>query len=239
MKLLVLICLLCCFVASSRIHTKTSSVPFETKLADFKCGSKACQSALYEDIYFHVVVGTSHPSSFPLLVHRVCEVFQKCIHRKRMLIVVHSDREYNEIDYETYRDSILKNGTDISKHQIKLLENAKSYYDTISFLDELDIKYTNWVDDAFTANSKMFTSYKVLQGIEKKYNFIYQTDIDEVPHDEQFRIAMSELAAGDCDAIRYATNAMSYYLYNRFLLIILLLLYLVGFGGIVLLWMAG
>ena len=178
-----------------------SSTPFETKLADFKCKETSCKSALYQDTYFHVVVGTSHPSAFPLLVHRICEVFQKCIHLDRMLIIVHSDNEYKEDNYDSFVDNIVKNGTDYSTYQLKLIDNAKSYYNTILFLNELNIKYTSWVD-AFTANAKMFATYRLLQGIEKRSNYIYQTDIDEVPHAEQLRIAMSELASGDCDAIR-------------------------------------
>lgn len=129
--------------------------------------------------YFHVVVGLDHQSSFPLLVYRVCEGLQRCIHPTNFKIVVHS----------------------LNKVQV----NKPTHKMTMQFLNDVGIDVHSWVGN-FTANFKMVKSLETLKGIDDEDRWIYHSgrydipfanfvilyllwwypDLDEVPEDAPF-----------------------------------------------------
>lgn len=47
----------------------------------FVCPSVDCPAlhSLMKNTYLHTVIGTTHPAAYPLLIHRVCDAFQRCI----------------------------------------------------------------------------------------------------------------------------------------------------------------
>ena len=157
------------------------SVPFKSPLYHFDCPSVACTSEVLVDSIFHVVVGTDHKSSFPLLVHQVCSVRQWCMKNQNILIVLHS-------------------GSPLEKRD--LLDKDSGMYKCQSFLEEQNIKFRLWYDPEFTANSKMFESFKTLKSVSSPQQLIYQIDLDELPHPFQFGAALSEIQEGSCDAIK-------------------------------------
>jgi hypothetical protein len=187
-----------CLVSNRENEIRYSSA-FHSQLLDFDCSSILCGSYELYDSYFHIVVGTSHPSAFPLLVHRICEARQKCIKTENMIIILHATI--------SSRIEPKKTLSEIEEWKLKCENSGEEAYPFeifTLFLKELNISYIEWIDNSFTANSKMMSSFRALRErrIIKAEQLIYQTDIDEIPQYEQFNAAMSELAEGTCNAIK-------------------------------------
>ena len=152
------------------------SVGFELKDVGFTCEKVKCTFPdLMQNAILHFVVGTGHMSYFPLLVNRVCEAHQKCMLAENMKIVLHT----------------VSNTT----------KEGVEYQKGASFLQSLNIPYETWVG-TFTADKKMFQSFKTLAPHQSPETFIYQTDVDEIPGDVSLKRALEELANGECDAIK-------------------------------------
>ena len=152
-----------------------NSFSFYSKILDFTCTSSICESEVLSNSLLHIVVGTDHASSLPLLVFQVCEAIRRCIKKENMLFLLHA---------KTFED---KN---------------ENFLQISQFLIEQNISFHQWNDTKFTANSKMFASYDMLVPYNSNKKFIYQTDIDEMPVTSELFTALSEVEAGSCNAIR-------------------------------------
>lgn len=158
------------------------SIPFHSQSLNFDCPSMPCLTPSLSRAKFHVVAGTDHDSSLPLLVHQVCYVVQRCIERANMVIVLHTQ--------------LLPNQTDLPEFNQK-----SSMIGCQSFLKEQGVPFEVWHDPQFTANSKMLESYRALTPYRSNARLIYQIDMDEIPHVGQLAAAMSEIESGTCDSI--------------------------------------
>lgn len=93
----------------------------------------------------HFVAGTNERLTIPLLVHRVCEGFQKCIPSDRYLVVLHVDKD-----------------------------RKKSMFKEASlFLNAVGVNYTVWYGK-FTADAKMMQSIDVLKSVGSE-SVVYHT----------------------------------------------------------------
>ena len=142
------------------------SVSFNSKLLDYTCTSALCKSEVLASSMLHIVVGTDHASSVPLLVFQVCEAIRRCLRPENMLFLLH----LKSFDFKN--ENLVK------------------------------IKYQLWNDTKFTANSKMFASYEMLAPYASDKQFVYQTDIDEMPVTADLYKAMAEVESGSCNAVR-------------------------------------
>jgi hypothetical protein len=160
----------------------SKSVGFYLMDWDFTCESVPCDASTNSNLetlqqaYVHMVIGTDHPTSFGLLVYRMCEVFQKCIRPQNVKLIL--------------------------QHQL-LEDSSVSYANCSNFLRQIDVEFYDWWGK-FTVDNKMRQSYRLLdtKNIQDDKRIIYQTDIDEVPDPKLFALALKELASGSCDAIR-------------------------------------
>ena len=63
------------------------SLSFWSKSYDYSCPSRQCkEGALPANTKVHMMIGTEHTSGFPMLVLRMCEIFQYCINKQVNLI---------------------------------------------------------------------------------------------------------------------------------------------------------
>lgn len=142
---------------------------------NFTCPQVQCTvngNALLQNAYFHMLIGTDHPVSFPLLVFRVCDAFMHCIAPSNFILVLH----------------------------IGDTSNADSVSQMTNFLDDNLVQYTKWFG-LFSPDNKMEESYKLLKEINDPNRIIYHTDIDELPDYTTFNQALIEISSGYCDAI--------------------------------------
>ena len=80
------------FESSSSFLSSHSSTGY------YRCPSVVCLRTFYTpweriDPYVHFMVGTAHPSSVPLTVYRLCDLFQHCLDRNNFMITVHITKE--------------------------------------------------------------------------------------------------------------------------------------------------
>lgn len=144
----------------------------------FVCESVSCADKPLKTSIFHFVFGLGHNSTFPLLVNRICEVYQECIKPRNILITMHST------------------ATDLN--ELKSLPNFQA---ADTFLRAVGAPYA--IDNrVFTANNKMMISLEQLYGIYDKKKLIYHSDLDEVPDTQQLYKALGELQRDECDAIK-------------------------------------
>lgn len=162
--------------------TTTMSLPMHSDSLHFDCPAMPCLTTSLSNAKFHVVAGTDHDSALPLLVHQICFVIQRCIEKQNMVILLHTRMLKNQTDLYQYNQN----------SSLKVCQN---------FLQEQDIPFQVWHDSEFTANAKMLESYRALTPYRSPTRYIYQIDMDEIPHVGQLAAAMSEIEAGTCDAI--------------------------------------
>lgn len=240
MNLLFLVALYSIFIVLLQTHIsgdesrsgqyRKRSNEFYAASIDYRCPSIPCETTILQDAYFHVIIGTNHPSAFPLMVFKICEVVQKCMQVDKMVIVLHSNASMARSQHVQDPQSVQKaadSGVIIKPAMRKKLKEAaalnsggggdipedtgvgggvdrsKPIYQFTSFLNEISVPFVEWIDDSFTANSKMLTSFRLLEELNVLSNsqLVYQLDIDEFPQREQFNAALSELASGECDAV--------------------------------------
>lgn len=69
------------------------STEFSSTKNKYHCPAVKCLSTFPANFPMHVhfTVGTNHPSFYPLTVLRLCDLFQHCVDRLKVLITIHTD----------------------------------------------------------------------------------------------------------------------------------------------------
>jgi hypothetical protein len=180
------------------------SVGFALPSEGYTCPSVPCITTMndlvLQSAYVHMVIGTDHPTSYALLIYRVCEALQKCIHPQNLHIIL-QHRQVEDVSIS------FRNCSNFLRHVV-------------------GASYLDWWG-TFTADNKMKQTYRALAGLPstlpshvntnnapdtdatnivnaeaRQHRLIYQTDIDEVPDPTLFALALEEFQRGECDAIR-------------------------------------
>lgn len=145
--------------------------------------------------------GIDHVSSFPLLVHRVCEGFQHCIRPANIKLVMHSNSscEHSQRNMNVAREFLNAVGVDVTVDQGLFTSNNKMMV-SLLHLSDLPIPPVVRIPAISTTNaSSMRTGIRYGNGLE---GIIYHSDLDEVPEPSAFYKALEEMQRGECDAIR-------------------------------------
>ena len=151
------------------------SVSFSSPTRNYECPKVACEHVLFSHYsYGHFLAGTNHLSSLAYLVHRVCELFQKCIPRERVFVSVH----------------VTKDSPDRTVQMCRL------------FLASLNLDY-EITDLSFSATTKMIHYLNIMKrkNVTSSNAFIYHSDIDEVMDADQLVPYYDDLLNGKCDAV--------------------------------------
>jgi hypothetical protein len=113
-----------------------------------------------------------------LMIFRICEVFQYCIKKDNIRIIIHIKTNEN-------------------------IANNLNFISIKNILDLLSIHYTLW-EGVFSADGKMIETYNLFTKSIKNDSklIIYHSDIDEIPDPMKFKLALEELRSGSCDVIR-------------------------------------
>ena len=75
-------------------ESSSSSLTSHSSSGYYRCPSVVCLRTFHAskeriDPYVHFMVGTTNPSSVPLTVYRLCDLFQHCLDRNNFMITVH------------------------------------------------------------------------------------------------------------------------------------------------------
>ena len=188
---------------------RTYSMGFRSRAYNFTCPSVHCPSTAARDVmYMHAIAGVEHRSSFPLLVHRVCEALMWCIPPARFYIVLQTPVEPAQAAVDArvlYRPrprhppaavaAAAADDTTTSQQQQRAVVDRG-----VRFLTAVGVVPTLW-EGAFTSDNKMMRTLTTLRHLNDSDSFIYHADLDEFPDRRRLAHALTELRAGTCDVI--------------------------------------
>ena len=74
------------------IQGEQYSVYFSSSKYQYRCPSVKCLPTFPTGfpMHTHFTVGTNHPSFYPLTILRLCDLFQQCIDRQKLLVTLHT-----------------------------------------------------------------------------------------------------------------------------------------------------
>ncbi len=151
------------------------SVSFYSRARNYECPKVACEHILFSQYsYGHFLAGTNHLSSLAYLIHRVCELFQKCIPRDKIFVSLHV-------------------AEDSPRNTIQTCQ---------LFLKSLNLHY-DLTNLSFSATTKMLHYLDVMKtrNITSSSAFIYHSDMDEMIDTDQLIPYYDDLLKGHCDAV--------------------------------------
>ena len=151
------------------------SVSFSSRARNYECPKIACEHILFSQYsYGHFLAGTNHLSSLAYLVHRVCELYQKCIPREKIFISLHVAED--------------------SPH--------RTVQTCLKFLKSLNLQY-ELTNLSFSATTKMLHYLDVMKtrNVTSSSDFIYHSDMDEMIDTDQLIPYYDDLIGGQCDAV--------------------------------------
>ena len=149
--------------------------------------------------YMHIITGVDHKSSFPLLVHKVCEGFQRCIPPENFYVILHSLKTRNSSNVVDMRTSMIQHAmfrTSDNPHYEQLppeinklvLSTAdlpswnSSIAFTRNFLSSLNItRHVSQWRGKFSSNLKMLQTMHMLKDLRSDRSVVYHSDLDEFP----------------------------------------------------------
>jgi hypothetical protein len=75
------------------IYGEQYSVQFSSSKSQYQCPSVKCLPTFPAGfpMHTHFTVGTNHPSFYPLTILRLCDLFQQCIDRQKLLVTLHTN----------------------------------------------------------------------------------------------------------------------------------------------------
>ena len=150
----------------------------------------------------HFMFGIDHTSTFPLLVHRVCEGLQHCISPSHFLVVMHSNTTTSsgtsKSEFDAASELLNIIGVTVSVEHGLFTSNNKMMI-SLERLREIPIPIP--IPSAPAAAVET-TSPLTLQYGAGLNGIIYHSDLDEVPDLKLFEQALREMQLGECDAIR-------------------------------------
>ena len=148
-----------------------------SQYGNFTCKPVVCTKQELKNGFGYFMAATSHENTFELLVFRVCRYLQTCIRHNHLFITLH-------------HPSVLD--------QSNVLSDV--YRRSEEFLSALAIPHNSWPGH-FTSNTKMVHYLESLNGLNDPQKYIFHSDLDEIVDPVTLREAMTELRAGECDAI--------------------------------------
>lgn len=151
--------------------------------------------------YTYFIAGMDQANSYALLVHKLCEAFQRCIHPHRIFITLHANSSSLSSSFKSSSRPTV-NYTNHNTNNNNAIQSNENLQLSTHLLQQLDIPNIDYWYGNFTSNYKMVRYLQIMHSFHDPNTFLYHSDLDEFPDPDEFQLALKEIESGQCDAIR-------------------------------------